>query len=146
MKTLRKINSFVDTVRECSRLSRKYSGDLGAYRFSTIFDCYNYTRNLPYIPDPKGLETQVRPGLALQPAWPGPRDCDDKTTIIAAYCHAHNIPVRACVVGKHDRPHHIYPEVFIQNRWTPADATYPAPRCKFGQRLYDEKFRRTFPL
>jgi transglutaminase-like putative cysteine protease len=164
----RKLESYRDTVSEVYRLARSYSSDiqkpfyytkqdlcgiaqlcgtdLKAGRWRNLFHFYDYVRSLPYHPDPVGLETVSRPLYTLNPEWTGPRDCDDKTILIMAYCHLNNIPARAVVVGKGLRPHHIYPEVFIHDTWQPADATYPDSDhdCRFGKRLYNENFREVF--
>jgi hypothetical protein len=57
------------------------------------------------------------------------------------------IKTRLVVSGRAGRAHHIYPELEFPGTpglWTPYDATYPAPRCEIGKRLFEEGFREVY--
>ena len=58
-------------------------------------------------------------------------DCDDMTMLLGAMLIATGHPVRLVLVGfRHRKPHmysHIYPEVNVQGRWVPIDATVDRP-------------------
>lgn len=143
--TLRILTSFRETVSELFRMADAYASDLHRLPqgFSNIFELYNYTRNLPYHEDPRGLETVSRPLYTLSEVWTGPRDCDDKTLIILAGARVFGIPARAVVCGEIPSPHHVYPELQLAGEWTPFDATYSDDEhdCRLGKRLYGEIFR-----
>lgn len=58
-------------------------------------------------------------------------DCDDMTILLGAMLLSTGHPVRLALVGfRPDKPHvysHIYPEVLLQGRWIPLDATIRGP-------------------
>jgi len=138
----RKLNSYRDTVQKVFEFAELFKNDLRFLDDLDIFTFYNYIRSLPYIRDPKGEETVVRQKYTIRPEWKGCRDCDDKTLLILSFAKLKNIPGRSVVCGKHPWPHHIYPELQLGGKYIPVDATYP--RCKFGEKLYDEKYRKEF--
>jgi len=132
------------SVSHIIRLAKQYSADLKEFADKMdFFSFYNYVRELPYIPDPKGKETISRPAYTVNPNWKGCRDCDDKTVLIAAFCELKKIPWRVIVCGVREYPHHVYPEIMFQDKWTQADATYP-DRCLFGKSLYVERYRKIY--
>lgn len=139
--------TYETTVQQMFRLAKTYAADVDAYRFADYLDAYLYVRALPFVSDPEGIEMVARPSFTLSPAWTQNRDCDDKTTALGAFAERHGLPYRFAVVGENENnalnPHHIYPEFFLDGVWLPMDATYP-DRCKMGERLYEERFRRVF--
>lgn len=139
--------TYETTVREMFRLAKTYAADVDPYRFTDHIAAYVYVRALPFISDPEGIEMVARPSLTLQPSWTQNRDCDDKTTALGAFAERTGIQYRFAVVGENEsnaqNPHHIYPEFFLDGVWMPMDATYP-DRCRMGERLYQERFRRVF--
>ena len=136
------MKSYKDTVKIIFDFAEKFKNDLREFENDSIFKFYNYVRNLKYIPDPKGKETVSRPKYTKEISWNGSRDCDDKTLLIMAFCNLAGIPSRAIVCGQGDKPHHVYPEIFISGKWLPADSTYK--RCIFGKNLYTENYREVF--
>lgn len=143
--TIVDLESYRQTVDECRRIAREYRDDLLPYLTpkTDLFAWFGHVRSLPYVSDPIGLETISRPAYTLLKWWNGPRDCDDKTTLILPFCYLQGIPSRIVVCGQTETPHHIYPEVKLNGVWMPADATYPH-RSVFGRRLYTEVFREVF--
>lgn len=139
--------TYETTVEQMFRLCRQYAADVDAFNFRDYLDAYLYVRSLPFISDPDGIEMVTRPKYSLNPAWTKNRDCDDKTTALCAFAERRGIQYRFAVVGEERdnarNPHHIYPEFFLDGVWLPMDATYP-DRCKMGERLYQERFRRVF--
>ena len=131
------------SVSQIIRLAKQYASDLQNYSNQDFFTFYNYVRELPYIPDPKGKETISRPAYTVNQDWKGCRDCDDKTVLIGAFCELKKIPWRVVVVGVREYPHHVYPEIMHLGKWTQSDATYP-DRCFFGKSLYVEKYRKVY--
>lgn len=139
---IRKLNSFRDTVDKVFEFADLFKEDLRFLEDIDIFTFYNYVRSLPYIKDPKGEETVVRQKYTIRPDWMGCRDCDDKTLLILSFAKLKNISGRSVVVGQNKKPHHIYPELELNGNFVPADATFT--RCKFGERLYNENYRKVF--
>lgn len=131
------------------RLAKTYSTDVDEFfpPGTDPYFVYNYVRDLPFIEDPEGIETVARPAFVLWRGWKNNRDCDDKSTAIAAYCESRKIPYRFAVVGENEdpalNPHHVYPELRLDGAFVPFDATYPE-RCVLGERLYEERFRKVF--
>ena len=58
-------------------------------------------------------------------------DCDDMTILLGAMLMSTGHPVRLFLAGfRPNKPHaysHIYPEVNVEGRWIPIDATMPRP-------------------
>lgn len=140
------VSGWRGTVRLMKRFARLYARDVqpylrGATPRASILNLYNQVRALPYVADPPGLETIARPAHTMRKDWSGPRDCDDKSIIIAAGAQLLGIPWRFVVCGQADHPHHVYPEIYFVGRWTSADATFPE-RSAWGKKLYKEKFRK----
>jgi hypothetical protein len=77
---------------------------------------------LPYIPDPPEVETVSRPLYTLNASY-SPRDCDDKSVLLAAWLHAHGEKCR--FVATSTRPDKVLHHVFIQlENGLFVDATY----------------------
>lgn len=137
------LNDFAETVALIFEAAGVYKDDAPQENQVSFADYYDYVRKLPYTADPDEYETLTRPGYTLNPAWEGPRDCDDKCLALAAYCERNNIQYRIIVAGRGETAHHVYPEVKDGGKWTAADATYP-DRCTYGKTLFKEKFREVF--
>jgi transglutaminase-like putative cysteine protease len=67
-------------------------------------------------------------------------DCDDKAIVLASYAKLHGIPYRFIAVRKADMPvlHHVYTELFLNDKWVWADCTYAvnnlgSPREEFAE-------------
>ena len=75
-----------------------------------------------YVKDPYDLEGVLFPRTTL---WIKSGDCDDKTVAFAALAMSIGMPARFCAVklaGK-DQFSHVYPELFIKDRWMPFELT-----------------------
>lgn len=138
--TRKNLDSYRETVAAIFRLAETYPQDVS--EFKNIYALYNFVRKLTYKRDPPGKEFLSRFFYTKNENYPI-RDCDDKTLPIISYAILKNIPNRIIVCGVGDSPHHVYPELFIFNSWTPADATF-SDRCTFGKYLYEENFRKIF--
>ena len=93
----------------------------------TIFG--HVVRKVRYQKDPVGIETVQSPTVTLAL---GAGDCDDHTGLVAGLAMAVGIPARFRVIGYPDRLVHIFPELFVDWRWYPADTT--EPKRGFGWR------------
>ncbi len=83
-----------------------------------------------YQKDPIDIETVQSPEATWQIRA---GDCDDHSGLVAGLAMALGIPARFRVVGHSpDRMLHIFPELFIDGKWYPADTT--EPRRGFGWR------------
>ena len=105
------ISTYETTIGEMLRMAREHAKDCAPYAGKSVFEFYDYVRKLPYKDDPEGIEHMSRPRYTLSQSWEGPRDCDDKTLALAAYCELHKIPYRIVVCGERETPHHVYPEI-----------------------------------
>lgn len=135
------------TVSVLFKMAREFRNDLREFpKLASVRSLYDYVRDLPYVADPPGMEFLSRPAYTLWQEWTGPRDCDDKTLAIGAWCELFQYPWRVVCAGESlnpdQNPHHIYPEIKLGGEWTPADATYE--RCEFGKLLYTERFRQVY--
>jgi len=82
-------------------------------------------RNIRFVPDPLDVETVQDPEVTLRI---GAGDCDDHAALLAALAQNVGIPARFVVVGENpDHFQHIYAELLIDDRWTPADTTTKFP-------------------
>ena len=141
--TKKKLENPEYTVAEIKRIAEQYKNDLIQFANFGFFKFYNLVRKLKYIPDPKYQETLSRPKYTINENWQGSRDCDDKTILILAFCNLKKIPTRIVISGIGDKPHHVYPEIYFNKIFVPADATYPN-KSVFGKTLYTEKYRKVF--
>lgn len=111
------------TADEMRRLSTCYCMDLGPWLKVPFLAYYRHVCELPYIADPQNVETVSRPLYTLNEAY-GPRDCDDKSVLVAAWMYAHGEPVR--FVATSTRPDKMLHHVFCQlQNGLFLDATYP---------------------
>jgi len=87
---------------------------------------YNWVRrNIRFVPDPLDVETVQDPEVTLRL---GAGDCDDHAALLAGLAQNVGIPSRLVVVGENpDRFQHIYAELLLDGRWTPADTTTEFP-------------------
>lgn len=144
--TQKPLESYIQTVKEVFRLSNKYFKDLLEFNkngkpiasFEPI-EFFKYVQDCEYVKDPPGIEFVNRPKISLLLAGSGhPFDCDDRTILSLAYFKLRNytqkllgrdelFDYRVLVVGKTDRPHHIYIEFKnkADSNWIPFDPTYP---------------------
>lgn len=140
MRTVRDLTHYRQTIDVIFRKARVYSGDMIRFRFYSPDRFYYFVLGLPYVADPKEIETISRPLLLINREY-GPRDCDDKTLLVAAWCELTGRSYRVVVVQGPGYSH-VYPEIFTGARWLVFDATYP-DRNQLGARLYDEKATAT---
>ncbi len=140
------LDSYVDTVEQVFRLARTYFLDLlDSNKFSKNIgsmepkDFFNFVRSMEYIRDPRAIEFVNRPKISIALSGTGhPFDCDDRTVLSLSYFMLRNnlqkiqgkdqlYDYRVLVVGRNERPHHIYIEYKLKKdpNWIPYDPTYP---------------------
>jgi hypothetical protein len=99
----------------------------------SILDFFDIVKCVPYLRDTAPIEITSRPLWILLNCFSG-ADCKKKAIINGCYAKANGIQYR--FIGSSNRPdkrlHHIYPEVFLYNKWLPFDATYNY--FKFGEK------------
>ena len=121
-QTADKIKSFTD----------KYYYDIEQYTINskrpsqlTLPEFFNFVKNIPYKRDTSPIEVVSRPLYSIKFRNKG-LDCKKKSILMASYCILHSIKFRFC--GSSTRPdkriHHIFIQVFLDNQWKFADATY----------------------
>lgn len=110
------------TAEEMRRLASTYWTDLGRWLDVPFLIYYRHVCRLPYYPDPEAVETVSRPAYTLRPDY-APRDCDDKSVLLAAWLFAHGLRVR--FVASSTRPdkelHHVFTQM---DNGLFVDATY----------------------
>ena len=82
---------------------------------------FDFVRLVPYLPEK--VETLKQPSVTVSDGG----DCDDKTILFCAWAIARKIPCRVTLAGIKDEPniyHHIFPELLVNGKWIPYDATY----------------------
>lgn len=161
---IRDIGDWRETVAQLTAEAFDQWADAAPFATENAVEFYQRLRRLPYLPDgdfridgppgrsvPGGAEVLIRPAYCLDPIWPGPRDCDDKSKAAISWnaarlaLHGRWLPMRLAVVGEGDRPHHIFPEVHLGGQWVAYDATFP-DRSALGCRIYRENVRHEFFL
>lgn len=157
------LESYKQTIKEIFRLSRKYFMDLLEFTYEgKVLHClspkefFDYIQNKEYVKDPQGIEFVNRPKISLLHAGSKhPFDCDDRTVLCLSYLMLVNeverifgrspkYEYRVLVVGRQDKPHHVYCEfreynAFSWISWIPFDPTYP--RNVFGKPLFDPGYK-----
>jgi hypothetical protein len=103
---------------------------------------YDYVKaNIRYLPDPIDVETIQDPEATLKIRA---GDCDDHSTLMAGLAAAIGIPVRFRVLGTApDLFVHIFPELYVDGAWLPADTTETAV---IGQRPRNFPSEKIYPL
>ena len=122
------------TANEMRRLTLTYWEDLGRWLDEPFLNYFNYVCALPYFEDPPDCETVSRPLYTLRPNY-HPRDCDDKSVLIASWLHGHDIKSKFIAVSTQENRE--LNHVFVQDEnGIYLDATYPEYRGIIGKYPY----------
>lgn len=125
------------TADQMRRITELYYSDLGTWLRVPLFDFYIHVCALPYVSDPVGVETVSRPAYTLQRDYK-PRDCDDKSVLLASWCQGNGLKKR--FVSTSTRPDRRLCHVFVQlENGLLLDSTYPKFKDYIGLYPY---FRR----
>ena len=82
-------------------------------------------KNISYIKDPIDVETVQAPEITLQNHG---GDCDDHAVLMAALAENIGIESKFSVIGNDENNFsHVFPEIYINRKWTPADTTSAIP-------------------
>lgn len=138
----RRVEGYPETIRQLFEDASKYKMDMAPFVSLSASSLFRTVADLPYVKDPKHKEALHRPMYTMDPDWKGPRDCDDKTLSVSAWCELRGAPYRIVVCGKEKDPlsgqyfaHHVYPELLNgKGQWIPFDVTFP--KNQIGKRLY----------
>lgn len=117
-KTLSNIAAYVEI------LIKRYAGDLKSCKNVGLYQFFRFVADdIKYVPDPKGNELILRPGLIVKR---GSGDCDDKTVLLGAYLYMKRIPFGYSLVSNSTvrNYHHIFPFIIHQGKRLDVDATY----------------------
>jgi hypothetical protein len=131
----KKLKNYNETVSAIDNTVSKFSGDLDRVYFRSqkktasqlpLKKWYDKVKKMRYRRDKRGKEVIARPEIILKYGSLLGRDCKKSTILIASWAKKNNIPYRFIIVSRlpTKKMHHIYPELFINNSWIPADATY----------------------
>lgn len=144
LETTRPLNDVHETAEEMRRLCEKYYTDLGTWLGVPLIIFYRHVCSLPYVPDPVGVETVSRPAYTLRPEYT-PRDCDDKSVLLASWCHGNGLKKR--FVSTSCRPDRRLTHVFLQlENGLFLDSTYPKFKNFCGKYPYFDRVTRFEPL
>lgn len=138
---IEKLETYEKTVLKIFEYAKKFQKDCLFLESKSIKELFDFVKNLEYKKDPDGIEFISRPEFSIF-RNDLPRDCDDKTLIIACYCELKNIPYKIAVSGKNNSPHHIFPLIYIEKNWIPFDATYSTN--KLGEYPNNIKFFKVY--
>lgn len=129
-----KLKDVWQTAAQMRRMVENYYKDLGAWLDVPLIQFYGFVCALPYYPDPVGVETVSRPAYTLNPDY-RPRDCDDKSVLIAAWCQGNGRKKR--FVSTSTKPDGRLCHVFVQlDNGLFVDSTYPKYKNLMGQYPY----------
>ena len=122
------------TGEEMRRLVLQYWEDLGAWLRAPFMDFFNFVCALPYYDDPEDCETVSRPRYTLNPNY-RPRDCDDKSVLLASWIHGNGARSRFVAVStqKSGELNHVFVQL---EDGTDLDATYPEYHNIIGKYPY----------
>lgn len=99
------------TADQMRRITEQYYMDLGTWLRVPLINFYLHVCCLPYVPDPVGVETVSRPLYTLRSGYK-PRDCDDKSVLLASWCQGNGVKKR--FVSTSTRPDRRLCHVFVQ--------------------------------
>lgn len=134
---LRDVHQTADQMR---RITELYYSDLGRWLRVPLFDFYLHVCALPYVSDPVGVETVSRPAYTLQRDYK-PRDCDDKSVLIASWLQGNGLKKR--FVSTSTRPDGRLCHVFVQlENGLLLDSTYPKFKDYIGLYPYFPRVTR----
>lgn len=127
------LKNVYQTAREMRRLTENYWSDLGPWLDENFIHYFNYVCALPYVSDPPETETVSRPRYLLCENYT-PRDCDDKSVLMACWAYGNGLPVRFIGIStqRDGEPNH----VFCQVNGVDVDATYPEYHGIIGKYPY----------
>lgn len=139
--------SYKQTVSQMQEMVKLYHNDLKKYKVmpdNIRLDLlsperfFEVIKNIPYKRDPQGLEIIPRPNHILNFASKLGRDCKKMSILATSYAMINNIPFRYAVVSRRPdkKMHHIFPQLFLHNKWVDYDATYSSFKI-------DQKFNNT---
>ncbi|MFA5235077.1 MAG: transglutaminase domain-containing protein [Sulfurimonas sp.] len=132
MITIHNLRNKDQTGIEMYRLIDQYAGDIDYIKVRgiplsefSLFEFFNFVKNIPYRQDIKGIEVVSRPEKIIDKKSVG-MDCKKKSILISAYLKNRGIPFRLIASSKRPdkRIHHVFPQMKIDNEWQNMDATY----------------------
>lgn len=107
-------------------LVKMYARDMAPYATMSLLQMFDMVKMIPYIPDPKGVETLHRPLFTMKQWYPETgQDCDDKAIAIAAWAELNGIPWDFEIVARGQKYHHVRAMMQINGKWWTVDPTYP---------------------
>jgi transglutaminase-like putative cysteine protease len=120
-------------VAEIIDLARQYASETASLP-NNSGQMFELVRTIPYMPEK--VETLKEPSVTLNDGG----DCDDKTILFTAWAIARKLPCRVTLAGLKTEPgiyHHIFPEMYINGKWIPYDATYSYGKIGKTLAVYD---------
>lgn len=106
-------------------LVKSYAKDMAPYATMSLLQIFDTVKMIPYVPDPKGVETLHRPLYTMNQWYPDTgQDCDDKAIAIAAWAELNGIPWDFEIVARRHKFHHVRAMLKVGGKWWTVDPTY----------------------
>ena len=134
IETKRELIDVFQTGAEMRRIVELYWSDLGRWLDLNFLTYFNFVCALPYRADPNDTETVSRPIYLLKENY-SPRDCDDKSVLIASWMHGNGIMCKFTAISTQPdgEPCHVF--TTLENGLD-VDATYPEYHGMLGNYPY----------
>lgn len=143
------IDSLYDTGDMMYFTVENYHGDVAFLDNEPLDYCFDFTANLPYIPDPKKYEALSRPAISLSKDAKF-RDCDDKAIILGCCLYRRDIPFWFVAVSEDPKEDYHHVLIEIAKPWNDflngekrkirfLDCTYPENEFGKHNRFYKKK-------
>ena len=130
--TRRPLKNAKQTGRLMHKMVDAFYLDMAPYASLSYPEFFDLMKNIPFQPDPPGIELLKRPLYTMRQIGPG-GDCDDKSICVASWAKIAGIPCRFVGVGNRKGKvtffgrillSHVYTELYINGDWLPFDTTY----------------------
>ena len=120
-----KLNNVHETGKKMVFLVKNYARDIGDLVNMSIYQFFDFVKNLPYMPDHPKAEIVHRPGYTITNSVKF-RDCDDKMVLFGSYLYLKNIVFRfvACSQAENYHLSHVLIEAILGGVLTKIDPTY----------------------
>jgi len=145
------LESKEQTGKEMKRITKKYCDDLQHIflrykgKLISISDLpfiayFNLIKNMQYRQDKPPVEIVARPKILLKGIQSGAGlDCKKKAILIASWIclnvGKNNFRFVASSKRKDRQITHVFPEILVNEKWLPVDATYPQNKPFKNERL-----------
>ena len=113
---------------------------------TSLFDFFDFVKNIPYLQDKEPLEVVARPSIIFERYISGiGKDCKKTAVLIGSWLEYNGFPWRLVVVSTRadKQPHHIFVQGRYPNKnspWVNLDATYSNMKIGDQKRVTKAEF------